>query len=882
MQEGLKLLISGIRQSFILSVIFLTFCLNGFSQQTWKEILLNGTTKQKIEILKKIISEKNTTILPEVPNVLDDPSKDVRILASEALLNLGDSSFITAYEKELNDTFWQVRLNGIKGLVQWGIGDEIINDFKKALDDSYWQVRYWAATGIGKFGDEKAIDVILSHLKDENFQVRSELFWSLRRILGRDEARYSFKKLPDSAITNMAQAAKVDDIKTQVNAIWAFEATTDKRVVPVLLDFLNANYDDVKIQAVWALENLKTNEGFEFLRAKLLEPSVKVKIETIKSLVRLGDTESVPAMVGKLDDPDENVRIFALWALKEFKDFVSFPAIVKKLADKSEKVRDYAYNIILELKSPDFIPVLEDAVLSPDFPLSSSVLAAELLGKIGSPEEALFFDSVKNHPEPALRKTILSSWYKVNPDDSAFLNYLNFASRLDSDVMVRKNAQRILEAIVQDIGKNLKSSEQMKRSQALEKLQFFKESVYITSTIHEMLYSNYRDVRNAALELIPYQPKAAVFSIMKKILLEEQSGEVKKLATVAMGKAGIKQAVPLLTNMLKTDDPEIQSYVSYALALLGNNAGLHIALRDTRSPDIEIQAMAIETIALLNAEEAIPALLRILENSELAIKLKAAWALSRLGEEKGMYTLVNLSHQDIEPLRTQARQFLTDKKIPSSLRAKIPAIQKELDKLITGVPEASLKKIVAIKTTEQPVIDGSANDRIWRLANEDRSMIYLIGEKVPSEVQTSVMVAYDENRIYFLFNCLDPDASSITFDSGEFLTISINPSSSDNRWYQYTLHATNFLKYAYVWKKYITDDMDTEWQSQWTSATKITNSGWMAEIMIPFTDFGVSKIPEGKWEINFQRISDHLPAVTWTGKIDNPAQFGQIIFKTGR
>lgn len=845
-----------------------------------KDILINGTTAEKIKVLKKIISEKNTQILPELGNVLDDPSTDVRILTSEALLKLGDNSFVSFYQKQLNDSHWQVRLNAIKALVLYGSGEEVLNNFKKALDDSYWQIRYWAATGMGKFGDETMLDPVISHLNDENFQVRAELFWALRRILSRDETRYAFKKLPDSTVSKIAQAAKIDDVKTQINAIWAFEATTDTRVVPFLLDYLNSPVDEVKIQTVWALENLKANQGFEFLRAKLLEPSIRLKIETIKTLVRLGDEEGVPALIEKLNDPDENIRIFSLWALKKFNDFVSYPAIVKKLADKSAKVRDYAYNIILTSKDADYIPVLEDFVVDKNFPLDARIMAVELLGKIGSQEESLFFDSIKNNPDSSMRIAILNAWSNVNPDDSAFLMYLNFASRLDSVNSVRLNAQNILRKIINNISKNLGEKEEIKRSQALEKISFFKENPLIIDLVREMLYSKYQDVQKAALEMIPYQPRSAVFNILKEIVLKDESLEMKKLAIIGLGKARLNQSVPLLLTKLKDDDPEIQLTAAYALAMLGNESGFRIALRDIKSQDYQIQNMAVETIALLNNPEAIPALLRIFENAELEVKLRAAWALSRLGEEKGLYTLVSLSRQDIEPLRTQARYYLFDKKIPASLRAMIPEIQKKQEVLLTGMPEAQLKKIIATKTTQSPVIDGNSNDRLWRTLQEDKTMIYISGEKVLSEIQTSVVMAYDEEKIYFLFSCNDPDASSLTFDSHDFITICINPDSSDKRWYQYTLHATNFLKFAYVWKKYTTDDTDVEWQTNWMTATSITSNGWFAEIAIPLSDFNKSIEPAAKWEINFQRISDHLPAVTWTGKIDNPSQFGQIVFKT--
>ncbi|MCM8824900.1 MAG: HEAT repeat domain-containing protein, partial [Candidatus Omnitrophica bacterium] len=594
--------------------------------------------------------------------------------------------------------------------------------------------------------------------------------------------------------------------------------------------------------------------------------------------VHLGDDESVPALVEKLEDSDENVRIFALWALKKFEDFVSFPAIVRRLGDKSEKVKNYAYSVIAESKNPGFIPVLEDAVFDKKLSLNERIAAIELLGKIATEEESLFFDAIKAQSEPSLRKAILQAWYNVNKSDSAFLSYLDFASRIEPEKSVRSNAQVILRKVLSDIRAEL-SGDAIKRSQALEKLSFFKENPFVAPLIKEMLTSKYQDIRRAALEILPFQSRIEVFSALKDIL-KQDSLEMKKLAIIGMGKAKISQSIPILLGKLKDEDPEIQVCAAYALALLGNSAGISVALSNLKNKDIQIQSMAVETIALLNASIAIPELLRLIENAELEVKLKVAWALSRAGEEKGLYTLVNLSRQDIEPLRTQARHYLTDSRISRRLRAMIPEIQKKQEVLLTGMPEASLKKIVATKVTQAPVIDGNPGDRIWETLIEDRSMIYISGEKVLAEIQTSVVTGFDDEKIYFLFFCSDPEASFLTYDSRDFITICINPGSSEQKWYQYTLHATNFLKYAYIWKKYGTDDTDSQWKSGWNTATEITKNGWIAEIAIPFADFGLKSMSESKWEINFQRVSDRLPPVTWTGKIDNPSQFGQIVFRT--
>jgi HEAT repeat protein len=856
----------------------LNFAASFAAEGKLSEILSLGTQQQKISALQQIISGRNTVILPEVSKLLDDTSQDVRTLAAQALFQLGDSSFVTSYQKAMNDSYWQVRLYGVRGLVKWGTGEEVIGDFKRGLDDTYWQIRYWSAIGLGKFGDETVIDVLLSHLKDENPSNRAEILWALRRILGRDEARYEFKKLPDDMVKALKDLSSDPDIQVQINAVWMLEATNDKRVVPLLIAFLDSPMDEVKLQTVWALEHLKQSEGLENLRAKLAEPSVKLKIETIKTLVRLKDIDSVDGLLLRLGDKDENVRVYSLWALRKFNDEISYPAIVGKLTDTSERVRQTAYQTILALNNPEFIPILEDAVTSDEFQRDSKVLALELLGKIGNKETGLFFDSIKDHPDSAIRKTLLTSWYQINPDDSSFLTYLNFASRLDSSRAVRSNAQRIINKMLAGISEDISAKEGAARSRGVEKLSFLKDCSQIAPLLKKMLASPYEDNKRAALQILPFQPSATSEPLIKDILAMDDY-EMKKLGVIAVGKTHLARGKKLVSPFLKNDDPVLAVSAAYSLALLGDSDGLPVAMRNLASQDMEVQSLAAETIGILKPSAAQPVLLRLLEGAELDVKLKIAWALARLGEEKGLYTLVNLSMQDIEPIRTQARKYLLDSAIPTSLRKRIPALQEQFFRSKMGVSEVSPKIITAFRLSSPPAIDGKDDDECWRMLQENRSFIYLRDEKVYAEVQTTVMAGYDSENLYLVFVCMDPEATNITFDSKDFLTLCINPMNEKMRWYQFTLHPTNFLKFAFVWKKYVDKDPDTEWTSNWVTATTVESGRWIAEIAIPLRELGGKAEQNNAWQVNFQRTSDHLPETTWTGKIDNPAQFGRMTFK---
>ena len=257
-----------------------------------------------------------------------------------------------------------------------------------------------------------------------------------------------------------------------------------------------------------------------------------------------------------------------------------------------------------------------------------------------------------------------------------------------------------------------------------------------------------------------------------------------------------------------------------------------------------------------------------------------AWALSRMGEEKGLKVLVRLSEENVEPVRTIANEYLRDPSIPYRLKSKINYLRDRFAMEKLGVQEVRRKYITAYKITSPIEIDGNDNERFWQIIKKENKFILISDDKVPSDVQTKVAAGYDEKNIYFLVVCEDPESSSLDYNSRDFITISINPFNLYDEWYQFVVHPYGLIKYCYVWKFYSDDEPERLWNSEWKAKTKVESGRWIVEISIPLEDLKVKEISsDSRWDINFLRYSERLPVSTWTGRIDNPEQFGIMIFK---
>jgi len=846
---------TGIRNTGVfIIVVFLMAGLSGADIEI--DGLKSGTFERKIQIINSIVNTRNKVYLPELGAVIkNEENEEIRSKAALALLNIGDST-CNPY-------------------------------FKDALEDSYWQVRYYAALGLGKYGNETVVSSLIGYLNDENEKVNEKILWSLLLLMRDDEAKAVFKKLSEDRIKPVIDKTKSLNPEMRIRSLWLLEYTGDRRAVPHFIRMLADENDEIKIRALWAIERFKSEEGGEEIEALLTEESTKLKVESIKTLVKLEMQEGISGLIKGLSDSDESVRIYSLWALEKFKNPVSYPSIAECLADSSEEVRDYAAVVIEKINDPLFLPVLQRFVDNERFSLDARLSALILLGEMGDSSVKQFILDKRGDSDALVRYTVIKSLSYLDsnsPDylkfDADYLETVTYLEKNDVSPRVRNEASGLLDEIIGSMWVKLNSPERSERVFALQRIDPLIDAKGFPGLLLKMASSRYPEVREKMLKLVSEKPYR-IFARSARDMMREPDVSMKKLAAIALGEIGDRESAPLLQKDLRHFDPEMQIICAWSLAKMGVRENVFpVAVRYIESDNPDYQRRAAETLGFLQDKRASSVLLKRMKDSELDVKLICAWALARIGEDKGMEMLVRLSEESIEPVRTSANVYLSDVSIPLSLRNKVPQIREKIHFEKLGIREVSPKVINAMKTTQIIEIDGLDRDRFWQAVKKENLFIEVSGDMVESDIQTKVATGYDETNIYLLFVCDDPDTSMLTLNSRDFITISINPMNSFKEWYQFVIHPLKHIRYSYIWKFYSNDEPERKWVSDWKVETKIETRRYVVELAIPLKDLKIEKVSqEDVWSINFQRESEHVPLTSWSGRIDNPEQFGILHFK---
>ncbi len=187
------------------------------------------------------------------------------------------------------------------------------------------------------------------------------------------------------------------------------------------------------------------------------------------------------------------------------------------------------------------------------------------------------------------------------------------------------------------------------------------------------------------------------------------------------------------------------------------------------------------------------------------------------------------------------------------------------------------KKVLSIKRVKTaPVIDGNLNDAVWKDAPVAKDFVQFdpYNGKAPSE-PTEVKIVYDDEAIYFGAMMYESKPDSIYTimtkrDAGfegiaDIFVISISPFNDG-------INSNIFIVSAAGVQSEIkgsANGSDKNWDVVWESAVNVTDSGWIAEIAIPYSALRFSKEHIQTWGINFFRTIQRLREGTSWNWINN-------------
>lgn len=195
----------------------------------------------------------------------------------------------------------------------------------------------------------------------------------------------------------------------------------------------------------------------------------------------------------------------------------------------------------------------------------------------------------------------------------------------------------------------------------------------------------------------------------------------------------------------------------------------------------------------------------------------------------------------------------------------------------------AVKQAVAAHAESQIKVDGILDDRAWQEAPKISDFIQQephVNE--PVSERTFVQILFDDEAIYFGITCSDSDPHGVIArelrrdnkltDDDRFEIVLDTFHDHRNAFY----FVINPLGTQY--DALITDegqDINSDWDERWWSPAQITETGWTAEIKIPFTTLR-SRAGVDEWGVNFKRfIRRKNETAQWSGW-DRAFNFTQV------
>lgn len=167
--------------------------------------------------------------------------------------------------------------------------------------------------------------------------------------------------------------------------------------------------------------------------------------------------------------------------------------------------------------------------------------------------------------------------------------------------------------------------------------------------------------------------------------------------------------------------------------------------------------------------------------------------------------------------------------------------------LISTPSACQVRNIQAVKAVQPPNLDGMLDDDCWqRTADTEDFRLPITASLAPEK--TAVWICYDDKNIYIAFKSSDSQPSKIaaqqkkrggSIRTDDYVAVDIDP------WHT---HRTMFRFYVTARGTQVESlpgagGSKIEWLGDWHAAAKINDSGWTAEMSIPWA---ILKYPAGQ------------------------------------
>jgi HEAT repeat protein len=463
-------------------------------------------------------------------------------------------------------------------------------------------------------GDEllEPAQPLLGALKDES--------WRVRRVAVEGLSR---RAAPDAIAALLASVRENHHHLGLLNSALQVLAMSDVDTLSPLVEFLNGEDADLRMQAALALGEQR-------------------------------DERATPALLGALEDPDANVRYHAVEALGKLRATGATDALVS-----IAKTRDFflafpALDALTRIGdarvAPRVVPLLEDELLRE--------AAADALGQLGNEETVEPLAALLNAPDaPTLAVTralaTLHDRYEQQYGEGAYISDLSRAA------INPTGAQNLLDAL------NDSGSEELR---PLALVVGWLEGAAVERALTRLL--GHADARGEVIEALVRHGSRVTELLVEQLGSEDL--EIRKAAVVALGRIGDARAAPALVEVLD-EDPELVIPAADALAKIGDPHAFEALLALVGDPHAAVRQSVVGALNSLGSPLMPGRVLPLLEDDDANVRESAVKIAGYFGYPECVELLLERCHDEDERVRRAAVEhlpFLEDERAtPALVRA---------------------------------------------------------------------------------------------------------------------------------------------------------------------------------------------------------------------
>lgn len=195
----------------------------------------------------------------------------------------------------------------------------------------------------------------------------------------------------------------------------------------------------------------------------------------------------------------------------------------------------------------------------------------------------------------------------------------------------------------------------------------------------------------------------------------------------------------------------------------------------------------------------------------------------------------------------------------------------------TATDSISRKKATAVKITKSPKIDGILDEGVWQNAPSAANFIERRpnnGKPAVESLKSEVKILYDDTGIYFGAVLFDNEPTKIAkelterdnIENDDIFGVTLNGYNDHQQSLEFLVTPAGVQADAKL-----TNDFgeDFSWNAVWFSAVKITETGWVVEMKIPYSELRFPKKQIQEWGINILRLVNRTSTTYDWNFVDN-------------